>query len=63
MVSYACQATMEPYMAIPPNELFQACLGFLPIAVGTQVDLLIFERPPQSLGRGCCRNNASGQTN
>ena len=50
-------------MAIPPNELFQACLGFLPIAVGTQVDLLIFERPPQSLGRGCCRNNASGQTN
>ena len=51
MGSSASQAAMGPYMAIPPNELCQAYLGFLPIAIGTQVHLLMFERVPQSLDK------------
>jgi hypothetical protein len=35
-------------MAVPPQESGQADLSIPAIAVGTQVDILVFDRSPQS---------------
>jgi hypothetical protein len=39
---------MGSYMAIPPEEVGQANFSLPAVAIGPQVDLLIFEIPPQS---------------
>ena len=36
-------------MAIPPQEVGQADFSLSTIAVGTEVDLLVLDRTPQSL--------------
>ena len=47
--SSASQGTVGSHMAVPPQEAGQADVCFPTIAVGMQVDLLILERPPESL--------------
>ncbi len=49
MGSSASQRAVGSYMAVPPQEAGQADLSLPAIAVRTQIDLLILDRPPQPL--------------
>jgi hypothetical protein len=49
MGSFASQGVVWSYMAIPPEEAGQADLGFPAIAIGTEVDILIFNGAPEPL--------------
>jgi len=47
MGSSSSQGAVGPYMAVPPYEAGEADLSFPAIAVGTQLDLLVLDCPPQ----------------
>jgi len=47
MGSFASEAAMRPYMAVPPQEAGQADFSLPAIALGTQVDL--YTATPRSL--------------
>jgi hypothetical protein len=49
MGSFASQGAVWSYMAIPPEEAGQADLSFPAIAIGAEVDLLMFDGAPEPL--------------
>ena len=51
MGSSASEGAMWPYMAVSPQESGQADFSLPAIAVGVQVNLLVFDRSPQSFNK------------
>ena len=47
MGSSASQRTVGPYMTVPPEEAGQADFSLPSLAVSTEVDILVFDCPPQ----------------
>jgi hypothetical protein len=51
MGSSTSQRALRPYMAVPPQEAGQVNFSLPAIAVGMQLNILIFDRYPQSFNK------------